>query len=254
MSVCTLKQNIGGTSRGFTNIIKSNQNVFRSDWKCSPVHTYRFNQSKWTFSTPISEAGRCVFPKVGEWQRGKGGETPTGAYGPQFCITFVFLCNTSRSLVLRNLITTPNQVIIYVMLGRSPGTRRTFVTFFYTLTKRWYLQHLFSCDQAALRTLLSVWPSIRPFVCVSVHPSIHPSICLSVCLYVCTSVCMFVCHTFFTMFFSSYHHEMFRSYYHWQKDPQAKGYGQKSTVKVTEVRTNFAPICVSTDCNYSINL
>ena len=44
---------------------------------------------------------------------------------------------------------------------------------------------VFSCDQAALRTLLSVRLS--------------------------------VCHTFFTMFLSSYHHEIFRSYYHWQK-------------------------------------
>ena len=26
-----------------------------------------------------------------------------------------------------------------------------------------------------------------------------------------------VCYTFFTMFLSSYHHEIFRSYYHWQK-------------------------------------
>ena len=43
----------------------------------------------------------------------------------------------------------------------------------------------FSCGQAALRTLLSVCPS--------------------------------VCNTFFTMFPSSYHHEIFRSYYQWQK-------------------------------------
>ena len=40
-------------------------------------------------------------------------------------------------------------------------------------------------------------------------PSVHPSVCLSVCLS--------VCHTFFTMFPSSYHHEIFRSYYQWQK-------------------------------------
>ena len=31
------------------------------------------------------------------------------------------------------------------------------------------------------------------------------------------SVCLSVCHTFFTMFPSSYHHEIFRSYYHGQK-------------------------------------
>ena len=44
----------------------------------------------------------------------------------------------------------------------------------------------FSSDQAALRTLQSV----------------------------CPSVCLSVCDTFFTMFLSSYHHEIFRSYYH----------------------------------------
>ena len=31
------------------------------------------------------------------------------------------------------------------------------------------------------------------------------------------SVCLSVRHTFFTMFPSSYHHEIFRSYYQWQK-------------------------------------
>ena len=40
-----------------------------------------------------------------------------------------------------------------------------------------------------------------------------PSVCPSVCLPVCPSVC----HTFLTMFPSSYHHEIFRSYYQWPK-------------------------------------
>ena len=53
--------------------------------------------------------------------------------------------------------------------------------------------HLFSCDQAALQMVFSVCPSVRP----SVRPS--------------------VCHTFLTMFPSSYHHEIFRSYYQWPK-------------------------------------
>ena len=39
----------------------------------------------------------------------------------------------------------------------------------------------------------------------------------SVCLSVCPSVRLSVCHTFFTMFPSSYHHEIFRSYYHGQE-------------------------------------
>ena len=56
---------------------------------------------------------------------------------------------------------------------------------------------IFSCDQAALWMVQSVCPS----VCLSVRPSVRPS----------------VCHTFLTMFPSSYHHEIFRSYYQWQK-------------------------------------
>ena len=46
----------------------------------------------------------------------------------------------------------------------------------------------------------------------------------------------------FTMFRSSYHHEIPRSYYHWQKWWPCKSQGQRSTVKVTEVKTNFATI------------
>ena len=41
------------------------------------------------------------------------------------------------------------------------------------------------------------FPSVRLSVCPSVRPSVRPS----------------VCHTFLTMFPSSYHHEIFRSYY-----------------------------------------
>ena len=44
---------------------------------------------------------------------------------------------------------------------------------------------IFSCDQAALQMVFSV----------------------------CPSVCPSVCHTFLTMFPSSYHHDIFRSYY-----------------------------------------
>ena len=49
--------------------------------------------------------------------------------------------------------------------------------------------YVFSCDLAALQMVFSV----RPSVCPSVR------------------------HTFLTMFPSSYHHEIFRSYYQWQK-------------------------------------
>ena len=53
----------------------------------------------------------------------------------------------------------------------------------------WLIPHIFSCDQAALQMVFSV----------------------------CPSVCPSVCHTFLTMFPSSYHHEIFRSYYQWPK-------------------------------------
>ena len=39
----------------------------RSDWKCSPVHKYWLNKSKWSFSTQITEGARYVYPMVGEW-------------------------------------------------------------------------------------------------------------------------------------------------------------------------------------------
>ena len=62
-------------------------------------------------------------------------------------------------------------------------------------------------------------PSVRPSVRLSVRPSVG--------------------HTFFTMFPSSHHHEIFRRYYQWQSDVHAKGQGQRSKVKVTEVNTQL---------------
>ena len=44
-------------------------------------------------------------------------------------------------------------------------------------------------------------------------PSVRPSVCPSVC----PSVRLSVRHTFLTMFLSTYHHEIFRSYYQRQK-------------------------------------
>ena len=64
----------------------------------------------------------------------------------------------------------------------------------------------FSCDQAVL------W-------------MVHRSVRLS------------VRHTFLTMFPSSYHHEIFRNYYHWQKWCPCKK--SRSKVKVTELKTQF---------------
>ena len=69
------------------------------------------------------------------------------------------------------------------------------------------LFYVFSCDQAALWMVQSV--------CLSVRPS--------------------VCHTFLTMFPSSYHHEIFRSYYQWQKWRPCK----RSRSEVKEVNTQL---------------
>ena len=63
-------------------------------------------------------------------------------------------------------------------------------------------RYFFSCDQAALRTLI-----FR----------------------------LSVCHTFLTMFRSSHHPEIFMSYYHWWRWCPCK----RSKVKVTEVMTPF---------------
>ena len=77
---------------------------------------------------------------------------------------------------------------------------------------------IFSCDQAALRKLLSIR----------------------------LSACPSVCHTFFTMFLWSFHHEIFRS------DVHAKAQGQRSKSQ-SEVKTNFAIIWAFPDCNFSLN-
>ena len=61
---------------------------------------------------------------------------------------------------------------------------------------------------------------------------------ISVCLSVSLSVCPYVCDTFLTMFLSSYHHEIFRSYYQWQKWRPCKR--SRSKVKVTEVNTQLS--------------
>ena len=72
---------------------------------------------------------------------------------------------------------------------------------------------IFSCDQAALWMVQSVRPSVCPSVRLSVR------------------------HTFLTRFLSTYHHEIFRSYYQWQKWRPCKR--SRSEVKVTEVTTQL---------------
>ena len=73
--------------------------------------------------------------------------------------------------------------------------------------------------------------------------------------YVCLSVCLSVCHTFLTMFPSSYHHEIFRTYYQWQKwrpckrsRSEIKGQGHRALEIV-----GFDPDWAFPDCNSSLN-
>ena len=89
---------------------------------------------------------------------------------------------------------------------------------------------IFSCDQAALWMVQSVRLSVRLSVCPSVRLS--------------------VCHTFLTMFPSSYHHEIFRSYYQWQKWRPCKK--SRSEVKGQGHR-GHNPTWPFPDCNSSLN-
>ena len=83
-----------------------------------------------------------------------------------------------------------------------------------SLIKAWWLI-LFSCDQAALWTPLSVCRTVRPSVCLSVTPF---------------SLCS--CHRIITKFSGVITND--RSNVH------AKGYGHKSKVKVTELITQLS--------------
>ena len=64
------------------------------------------------------------------------------------------------------------------------------------------------------------------------------------------SVCPSVCHTFLTMFPSSYHHELFRSYYQWQKWYPCKR--SRSEIKGQGHR-GHNPTLPFPDCNSSLN-
>ena len=63
------------------------------------------------------------------------------------------------------------------------------------------------------------------------------------------SVCLSVRHTLFTMFPSLYHHEIFRSYYQWQKWCPMKR--SRSKVKVTEVKTQFSRFQTATPVEFA---
>ena len=67
---------------------------------------------------------------------------------------------------------------------------------------------------------------------------------------VCLSVRLSVRHTFLTMFPSSYHHEIFRSYYQWQKWCPCK----RSRLEVKgQGHRGHDPTSPFPDCNSSLN-
>ena len=59
--------------------------------------------------------------------------------------------------------------------------------------------------------------------------------------------------TFFLANCLSLHHEIIKSNYHWKNDVHSKGQGQRSTVKITEVKATFAPASPFPDCNSNLN-
>ena len=89
----------------------------------------------------------------------------------------------------------------------------------------WWL--VFICDRAALRTL----PSVCLSVCLSVSVSLSVCLCPSVCLFVCLSVTPFY---YVPIIVSSWVIANDRS------DIHARGEGQRSKVKVTEVKTHLS--------------
>ena len=75
--------------------------------------------------------------------------------------------------------------------------------------------------------------------------------CDQAALWMVFSVCLSVRHTFLTMLLSSYHHEIFRSYYKWQKWRPCKR--SRSEVKGQGHR-GHNPTLPFPDCNSSLNL
>ena len=82
------------------------------------------------------------------------------------------------------------------------------------IAMHWYFHDVLSCDQAALRTLPCVRPSLRPSVCPSVTP------------------------------FSCSHHRIIMKFSgvitNDRSDVHVNGQGQRSEVKVTEVKTQYS--------------
>ena len=130
---------------------------------------------------------RCIHPFVNVYPRHF---TITGACLVRICrpilVTNAVVVETlarNGGFLMNNMRAEAAYVMIFVIQTQAYNysIKREYspwIMFMYTVPI------VFSCDQAALRTPLSV------------------------CLSVCQSVRLSVCHTFFTMFLSSYHHEI----------------------------------------------
>ena len=139
---------------------------------------------------------------------------------------FKVICQISRSHGSKNCRIWPRLGIsgLYLQFEFTNGYKTLHKVLICNLIK------IFSCDQAALQMGFSVCLSVHPSVCLSVRPSVR--------------------HTFLTMFPSSYHHEIFRSYYQWQKWRPCKR--PRSEVKGQGHR-GHNPTLPFPDCNSSLN-
>ena len=105
----------------------------------------------------------------------------------------------------------------------------------YTLQKMWMEISFLGCTFLSLPFLAAtkqLWEHICPSVCLSVCLSVTP-------LSLCSS------HRIIIKFSGVIAID--------KSDVHAKGQGQRSKVKVKEVKTNFAPIWAFQDCNSSLN-
>ena len=99
---------------------------------------------------------------------------------------------------------------LYIILRRS--INHLMQCWLNRLLRKWYWEFLYSfrirfstyvlnSSAEKIQMFLAATKQLYEWFSPSVRPSVRPS----------------VCHTFLTMFPSSYHHEIFRSYYQWQK-------------------------------------
>ena len=96
------------------------------------------------------------------------------------------------------------------------------------------IRHIFSCDQAALWMVFSVCLSVRPYVRTSVRPSVRLSVRPSVRLSHLSD--------YVPIIVSSWNFQelsLGTSVTNDKSDVHAKGQGQRSKVKVTEVNTQL---------------